>query len=299
MAEDVQTRDELLETARAAESGGYSTLLIRDHFIEPPFGHQLGPIAALATVAAVTTTLRIGTLVACNDYRHPVMLAQEAATLDVLSGGRFELGLGAGFHEHEYRAAGMPFDPPGARVGRLEESLRVLKGLFGDGACSFAGRHYAIEGLDGFPLPVQRPHPPIHVAGSGPRLLGIAAREADIVGLQGADDAAGRLPDAVGARVARVRAAAPDAGGPELSTVMTLVLAGDRRGAAEELARRNSWSGVSPDDVLDMPATFVGDQACVEDLMRRRREEYGLTYYVVPRGAMDVAAPLVARMTGT
>jgi probable F420-dependent oxidoreductase len=278
---------------------GYSILLIRDHFIEPPFGHQLGPIAALSQVAAVTTTLRIGTLVSCNDYRHPVLLAQEAATLDVLSEGRFELGLGAGFHEEEYGAAGIPFDRPGIRVGRLEESIHLLKGLFGAEPFTFHGRHYTVSGLDGFPKPVQRPHPPIHVAGSGPRLLGIAARDADIVGLQGGDRAEQRLPEAIEAKLANLHAAGVDGNRPELSTFMTLVLSSDRHGAVEDLARARGWTGVTPDQVLSMPATFIGSPDEVGDQLEARRERYGLSYYVVPRPDMERAAPVVARLTGS
>jgi probable F420-dependent oxidoreductase len=184
MAENVRSPGEMVELARRAEATGYATILTRDHFIKEPFGHQLGPIVALAMAAEATTTLRLGSLVFCNDYRHPVLLAQEAATLDLLSNGRLELGLGAGFQREEYGQAGIPFERPGLRVDRLEESLRVLKGLFSDGPLTFAGRHYKISDLNGFPKPVQRPHPPFHVAAFGPRMLGIAGREADIINLQ-------------------------------------------------------------------------------------------------------------------
>src|SRR5262249_19374395 len=186
--------------------------------IEDPFGHQLAPLATLATVAAVTRRLRIGSLVLANDYRHPVILAKEVATLDVLSNGRVELGLGAGFSQSEYEQAGLRFDPPGVRVDRLEESLRVVKGLFADGPLTFAGKHYAVTGLDGFPKPVQRPHPPILIGAAGPRMLSIAAREADIVGFQTvvtagggvSDDPARRLAPAVAPRVGRGPQAAGD-----------------------------------------------------------------------------------------
>lgn len=298
MADDVTTREDLLETARRAEAGGFSVLLMRDHFVEPPFGHQLGPVAALATVAAATRTLRIGTLVACNDYRHPVLLAQEAATLDVLSEGRFELGLGAGFNEEEYARAGLPFDPPGVRVGRLAESVRVIKGLFGGEPYTLDGEHYTIRGLTGFPRPAQRPRPPIQVAGAGPRLLGIAAREADIVGLLGDDDPARRTPEAIAAKVARVRAAAPDPDRLELSTFMTLAVTRDRDAAAERLARANDWPGVPPAEVRAMPASFVGEPDEIAELMHARRAAYGISYYVIPRADLDAAAPIVARMTG-
>jgi alkanesulfonate monooxygenase SsuD/methylene tetrahydromethanopterin reductase-like flavin-dependent oxidoreductase (luciferase family) len=120
MAESVRTREDLIRTARTAEAVGFDILLIRDHWLEEPFGHQLAPLTALAVVAEATSRLRIGTMVVANDYRHPVVLAKEAATLDLLSGGRFELGLGAGFHRAEYEAAGLTFDPPGVRVERLE-----------------------------------------------------------------------------------------------------------------------------------------------------------------------------------
>jgi probable F420-dependent oxidoreductase len=153
--------------ARQIEDAGYATLLIRDHFIGEPFGDQFAPIAALMAAADATTTLRVGNLVLDNDYRHPVILAKEAATLDVLSHGRFELGLGAGWAKHEYEQAGLPFDAPGVRVSRLEEALQVLKGLWAPDPLTFSGIYYAINHLDGFPKPVQRPHPPILVGADG------------------------------------------------------------------------------------------------------------------------------------
>jgi probable F420-dependent oxidoreductase len=196
LGENVRSATELMETARRAEAAGFATFLLRDHFIQEPFGHQLAPLAALATVAAATARLRVGSLVLCNDYRHPVLLAKEVATLDVLSGGRFELGLGAGFSRPEYEAAGLPYDPPGVRVDRLAEALQVFKGLFGAAPFTFAGRFYSVTKLDAFPKPVQRPHPPILVGAGGRRMLAIAAREASIIGIQTASLATGRsAPD--------------------------------------------------------------------------------------------------------
>src|SRR5690349_14783590 len=138
---------------------------------------------ALAAAAAVTTTLRIGPLVLGNDYKHPVVLAREAATLDVLSNGRLELGIGAGWMTADYEKAGIPLDAPGVRISRLEESITILKGLFADGPFSFDGAHYHISELDGEPKPVQRPYPPFIIGGGGPRILAVAAREAAIVGV--------------------------------------------------------------------------------------------------------------------
>src|SRR5499426_2270756 len=192
LGENARSAKELVDTAHRAEEAGFATFLLRDHFIEEPFGHQLAPLAALATVAATTQSLRVGSLVLCNDYRHPVLLAKEVATLDLLSGGRFELGLGAGFSRPEYEAAGLPFDPPGVRVDRLAEALQVFKGLFGAAPFTFAGRFYTVTKLDAFPKPAQRPHPPILVGAGGRRMLGIAAREADIVGIQTASLRTGR-----------------------------------------------------------------------------------------------------------
>src|SRR5213593_2376338 len=167
LGENVRSATELMETARRAEAAGFATFLLRDHFIDKPFGHQLAPLVALATVAAATETLRVGSLVICNDYRHPVLLAKEVATLDLLSGGRFELGLGAGFSQTEYEQAGIPYDRPGVRVDRLAEALRVFKGLFSAGPFTFAGRFYTVTGLNAFPKPVQQPHPPILVGAGG------------------------------------------------------------------------------------------------------------------------------------
>jgi probable F420-dependent oxidoreductase len=178
LGEGIRSGEGLLTEARRAETLGFSTLLLRDHFVREPFGDQLAPMVAL-TAAAATRTLRVGTLVLDNDWRHPVLLAKEAATLDLLSGGRFELGIGAGWLREEYRRAGMPFDPPGVRVGRLEESLRVLKGLLAGPAFAFAGAHYSVTGLEGFPRPVQRPRPPILVGAGSKRMLGIAAPRPD------------------------------------------------------------------------------------------------------------------------
>ena len=153
-----KSRAEWIGIARQAEALGYSTLLIPDHL-----GDQLSPIPALVAAADATSTLRVGSLVFDNDFRHPVMLAKEAATLDVLSGGRLELGLGAGWMKPEYEQAGIPFERASVRIGRMEEAIRIVKGLFADGPVDFAGQYYTVTGFEGFPKPVQRPHPPLHI----------------------------------------------------------------------------------------------------------------------------------------
>ena len=175
---EVESAAELRERAHRAEATGYAVMVLPDHLVIP-----LGPIATLATVAAATERLRIGTFVLNNDLRHPMVLAQELATLDVLSEGRLEIAIGAGWNIAEYTAAGIPFDRSPTRSARLEESVAVLKGLFGEGPFSFAGEHYTITEADGVPKPIQRPHPPFFIGGGGRRTLSLAGREADIVGL--------------------------------------------------------------------------------------------------------------------
>jgi len=304
IAEHAQTPDQLLATARRAEAAGCSTLLIRDHLVEGPFPHQLAPLTALAAVAAATTRLRVGTLVLSNDFRHPAVLAKELATLDVLSDGRVEVGLGAGFLARDYEGGGIRFDPPGDRVGRLEESLRVLKGLFGPGPLTHNGRYYRLDAMDGFPKPVQRPHPPLHVAAAGPRMLAIAGREADIVNLQGvstaagvmSEDPAGRSPGAVAGRIDRIRAAAgPRYDQIELSTVVTLAVTDRPRQAAEDMARTRGW-GVTAGQVLAMPAVLAGPIDHLVGLVHERRRTFGLTYLILSDAALDAAAPLIERV---
>jgi len=317
LGESVRSAAELVNAARRAEIAGYATFLIRDHFIEEPLGHQLAPIAALATVAAATKTLRVGSLVICNDYRHPVVLAKEVATLDVLSGGRFELGLGAGFSRPEYEAAGLPYDPPGVRVGRFAEALQVFKGLFDAGAFTFSGRFYTVTKVDSFPKPVQRPHPPILVGASGRRMLSIAAREANIIGIQTAapgnplaisnrsagrrvgSDPSGLLAESIGEKIGWIR---HEAGSRfdaiELSIVSSVVLAENRREAAEGLMRQREWDGISVDRVLEMPSIFIGSVDQIAHEMQVRRERYGISYHVVRDSGLETLAPIVSRLAG-
>lgn len=172
------TARELGEQARRSESLGYHAIVVPDHLIE-----QLAPVPAMAVIAAATSTLRVSSFVFNNDLRHPAVLAQDLASLDVLSEGRLDVSIGAGWNEPEYRAIGMSFDPVRQRQARLEEAVAVLKGCFADGPFSFAGAHYAITDYDARPKPVQRPHPPFLIGGGGRRTLTLAAREAQIVGL--------------------------------------------------------------------------------------------------------------------
>jgi len=305
LGESIRSAAELVATARRTEGAGFATFLLRDHFIEESFGHQLAPLTALATAAAATTTLRVGSLVLSNDYRHPVVLAKEVATLDVVSGGRFELGLGAGFSRPEYEAAGLPYDPPGVRVSRLAEALQVMKGVFGAAPFTFAGRFYTVTNLESFPKPVQHPHPPILVGAGGRRMLAIAAREADIIGIQTATlttgrnvpDPSGLLAETVAEKIGWIR---QEAGARfdhiELSIVVSIVVTDNRREAAQRLVDARGWGGLSVEKVFEMPSIFIGSVEQIVDEMQRRRERYGISYFVVPDRSLETIAPIVARL---
>ena len=258
-------------------------------------------------VASVTSRLRVGSLVFSNDYRHPVMLAKEVATLDVLSNGRVELGLGAGFSRAEYDRAGLRFDEAALRVGRLEEALHVVKGLFAPEPLTFHGKHYTVTNLEGFPKPVQRPHPPILVGAAGQRMLSIAARQADIIGFQTVSTARGvasndpsmRLATTVAEKIEHVRQVAGDRFGQiELSMVATVIISDQQRSAAEQFARDRGWSGISLAHILDMPSVFIGPPDQIVDQMEARRQRYGFSYYVVFDHALERVAPIVARLAG-
>jgi probable F420-dependent oxidoreductase len=261
---------------------------------------------ALMSAAAATKRLRVGTNVLNNDFRHPVLAAREAATADLLTDGRLQVGLGAGHMRSEYDEAGLRFDAGGARVERLAEAVTIVKCLLKGEEVTFSGRYYRVSGHRIHPLPVQRPHPPILIGGNGPQLLTLAANEADIVGLSGITfrhggaerDLSGWRTAGVDQRVQLVREAAGDR--YELlelnALVQAVVVTDDRYHAAEELARR--WTQLSPSEILGSPYVLVGtvDQQ-VEDL-QARRERWGISYYVIFEPYMEALAPVVAKLAG-
>ncbi|NDU72791.1 TIGR03621 family F420-dependent LLM class oxidoreductase [Actinomadura sp. DSM 109109] len=302
VGETIRSGAELASTARRAEELGYDVLTLRDHFVAEPFGDQLAPMVALAAAASATSVLRLGTMVLSNDFRHPVMLAKEAATLDHLSGGRFELGLGAGWLREEYEAAGMPFDRPATRVGRLEESLRILRGLLGGEKTTFTGEHYAIDGLTVFPRPERRP--PLAVGAGSRRMLGIAGRYADTVGIlpralpEGtiSDEVSERLPDTIARKAEWVREAAAGRD-VELSMMVTPTLGPDPLRAAAKVAVTRGWGTSSAELVLSMPSQFVGPPEHVAEQMLARRDRFGFTYYQVSDTVMEAFAPVIPLLT--
>jgi probable F420-dependent oxidoreductase len=289
--------------ARRVEEAGIGSLLIRDHFSAGAFGPQLAPFSALAAAAAVTERLHVGTMVLSNDFRHPAIVAHEAASLHYLSGGRFELGIGAGWYQPEYSAAGIPFDRPGQRIDRLEESLAIIRGLLAGDQVHHPGTWYQIDGLDLDVLPARRACPRLLIGAGGSRMLRIAARHADIVGLlpapiQGADDdddPLDRLPSALETKLAVLRSAAGDRFGQlELSAFGVFSITARRRSATEELIARRGWGGIDAEDVWQMPAIFIGSMAQIREDLQARRERFGLTYLVTPDHELPTLAAIIA-----
>ena len=293
--------DALVPLARKAEDLGVSVLTVADHLDD-----QLAPIAALMAVADATTTLRVGSLVFANDYRHPVVLAKEAATIDVLSGGRLEFGLGAGWMAHDYRSAGIPMDRPGVRIERLDEALSVVLAMWSDGPVEFEGRHYRVHDLEGQPKPLQQPHPPIVIGGGGPRVLALAGRRADIVGLNPAlaagviDAHAGpsATAEATEEKLRVIRQAAGDRFDDiELQTRIHLAIVTDDRQAMFDLFAEGF--GLTPEQARHSPHALCGtvDQI-VEDLVGRR-ERFGISTIGLSASALDDMAPVIERLAGS
>ena len=292
------SRAEWLALARCAEALGYDVLLVPDHF---PRG--LGAVPALAAAATATERLRIGTFVVGNDFRHPALLAKDAATLDLLSDGRFELGIGAGWFKEEYEATGIPFDPAPVRIARLAESVRLLKRLLGGETVTERGAHYAVTDLTIAPRPVQTPRPPIMIAGGGPKILDLAAREADIVGIAPRSQADGTLDVAsitageTARKVERVRAAAGDRWEElELNVFVYAVdLDEDRAAAAERLAPDFELPAA---DLRDSPHVLLGSPAQIVATLHERRASYGISYVVVTQPLMETFASVIPLAAG-
>jgi probable F420-dependent oxidoreductase len=302
LAHSAGAKQDWIDKARRIEGLGYDTFLLPDHLDQP-----YAALPALAVAAAGTSTLRLGTFVLANDFRHPVTLARDVATLDALSGGRVELGLGAGFRRQEYEQAGIPYDPAPVRINRLAEALRVVSGLFADGPFSFAGDFYAVAGLDGRPKPAQRPRPPLLVGGGGKHILSVAAREADIVSLipRGRPEGVGQQSAEWGTateaatrqKLEWIRAAAGDRFAElELNAMVYAVAVTDhRRTAARQAAGRFQ---LTEEETLASPHALIGTAEQIGDDLRQRRERFAISYVVVPEAFADAFAPVVARLKG-
>lgn len=292
-----QSRTEYLARVRKVEDLGYDVLVIPDHFSD-----TFAPLPSLMAAADATHTLRLGTYVFANDFRHPVVLAKEAATLDLLSEGRFELGIGTGYDQFDYTTSGISLDPPGVRVSRLEEAVPIIKGLFADGPVTFSGTYYTITELQGTPKPAQRPGPPLFIGGSGKRVLSLAAREADIVGLV-PSTAIGQVDfNAVSSAVTAqqvewVRQAAGERlASLELNTlVFDVVITDHPESVAEQMAP--NW-GTTPEQMLDSVHFLVGTVEQMVETIQMWRERFGISYITVFPGYMETFAPIVARLSG-
>jgi probable F420-dependent oxidoreductase len=299
LARVAHSRDDWLEKARRAEALGYATFVVPDHFRD-----QVATSVGLMAAAAATTTLRVGSMVYDNDFRHPAVVAKDAATLDLLSGGRFELGLGAGWLLGDYAQTGIPFDAGRVRVERLEEAVRIITAYLEGGSVTAKGTHYAVTALEGLPRPVQRPRPPLLIGGGGPRILALAAREADIVGIvprTHADgsglDTADTSPAALDAKVATIRAAAgARMARLELNALVQRVLVADDPSAAlGEVAQQ--WK-LTPVQARESPFVLAGPVDAIVDALEARRARYGVSYITVFEQYLDAFAPVVRRLSG-
>lgn len=303
--QDVLDGRQLGELARRAESIGYHALVVPDHLIP-----QLSPVPAMTAVAMATTTLRVGTFVLNNDLRHPAVLAQDLASIDVLSSGRLDIAIGAGWRREEYDAVGIEFEPGFRRVGRLEEAVAVLKGCFADAPFSFTGEHYRITAFDGQPKPVQRPHPPLLVGGGGRRILSLAGREADVVGLAPRTLATQRVDPrsitwaASAEKIGWARAAAADRAEELVFNAYPSgrppTLTDDARGVAREVvADLLGRTGIelTEDEVLGSPHLWIGSVDGLVEKCHALRDGLGITSFML--GDVDELAPVVERLAGT
>jgi probable F420-dependent oxidoreductase len=289
-----------IDQARKIESLGYATATMPDHF-----DGQLAPMPALQSLLDNTTTLRAGALVFDNDYKHPVVLAKELATMDVLSDGRVEIGLGAGWMISDYEQMGMQYDRAGVRIDRFVEGLAVIKGAMGPGPFSFEGEHYTIANYDGLPKPVQGTCPPVLIGGGGKRVLSIAAREADIVGVNASLRAGVVGPDVIASmteestidKVKIVADAVGDRIGDIEMNIRTFFVSvtDDRAG---QLAGITQMIGVEQSMVENSPFALIGSpQKITEDLLARRAQ-YGFSYIIVGSDDIEDFAPVVAELAG-
>ena len=293
-------RESWTDLARACEDLGYDVLTVADHFDD-----QYAPVPAIMAAADATSTLRVGALVLCTDFVHPVVIAKQAATLDLLSEGRLELGLGAGWMTSDYEQTGIALDAAGTRIERMGEALTVIDRLWSDGPCTFSGNHFHVTNLEGHPKPHQKPRPPVLIGGGGRRVLSLAARHADIVGLnvdlrRGVIDA-GSGPNATDDATSRKIGWIRDAAGPRFDElelhvrVHLTIVTNDRWGMAAALGPA---FGLTPEQALRSPHALAGSVEEIVDDLLERRDRWGISYIGIGVDALHSFAPVVARMAG-
>jgi len=301
-----------VDQARKAEDLGYSTVLFADHM-----SHGSAPLVISMAALSATTTLRVGTQVLANPFRNPSILAKEIASLDMLSDGRFEPGIGAGWPStsrtgrSDSDQTGIEMGGSGERVERLEDAVRIIKRfLSSDEPFDFEGKHFSVKGLIPFPRPVQRPQPPIMIAGAGPRLMRFAAREADIINIAPRPPIVG--PTAAGSMgygmtMADEVALIKEAAGDRYADIELCVFSNNPASSnpsitdrADELIEHLAGQlNATPEAVAAMPATLIGSQAALVDRIGSHREMYDISYRIVPDYAMEEFAPIVARLAGS
>lgn len=288
------------DSARKAEALGYSTLFLPDHF-----GDQLAPVPAMMAAADATTELNVGALVFDNDYKHPVVMAKEIATIDQLSGGRVEFGLGSGWMKSDYDESGIPYDEPKVRVERFFEGVEIIKGLWSDEPVTFEGEHYTITGHNGLPKPTRPGGPPLLIGGGAPRMLRFAGAHADIVGVNpsihsGAidgDAARDAAADRFDQKIAWVREGAGDRFDDlELNVLVFLAQVTDDAPALAEMMA--PMFSATPEMMMETPSAVFGTVDAICDALEARRERWGVSYYVFQGDALDAMAPVVARLAG-
>ncbi|VXB74045.1 TIGR03621 family F420-dependent LLM class oxidoreductase [Aeromicrobium sp. 9AM] len=286
------------ETARDLEDSGFSTMFAPDHLDE-----GFGPITAMATAAAATTSLHVATAVFAADFRHPAVLARELASIDLLSQGRLEVGIGAGYQVNDYNSSGVTMNVPKVRVDRMIEHVKVLKGLFGDEPFSFAGEHYTINELNGTPKPFTPGGPPIFVAGGGKRMLRFAARHANIIGvnpaLSSSLDRAQSLPDALPNAIDEKFTWIRDAAGERFDQIefhAWLKVAKVTADAHTEAEKLTGQYGTTTDEILASPVILIGSVDEILERLHERRERWGYSYYTIQQPAVDEFREVVRRL---
>ncbi|MEV0249921.1 LLM class F420-dependent oxidoreductase [Nocardia sp. NPDC050712] len=294
-----------IQTAQQAEEYGFDTFVVPDHL-----GDQIGPIAALGALSQATERIRLGTSVLANGFRHPVVLAKELATIDVLSKGRLEVGLGAGWKQDEFLAAGLAYDSPGVRLAKLDEALTILDVLLRGQECTFDGKYYQVEGIKGTPRPRQGPRPPICTGGGGPKMLRLAAKHADIVSIvpvttkQGKGLLSGITLEKTLEKVELIKEAAGDRFNEiELNWAITAIVITDDREKTAEMALTAIGRGLHPDlevdveltveEILNSPYVAIGTFEEIAEQIKRVRQLTSMSYVGVFPTQMDAFAPVI------
>ncbi|KAA0024642.1 LLM class F420-dependent oxidoreductase [Antrihabitans cavernicola] len=299
-----------VKLAQQAEEYGFDTFMIPDQL-----GNQVGPIAALGALTQATEKIRLGTAMLANGFRHPAVLAKDAATIDVLSRGRLELGLGAGLAKEEFEKGGIAYDSPAVRIEKLDETLTILDVLLRGQECNFDGKHYRIKGLKGSPRPRQGPRPPIAVGAGGPKMLALAAKHADIISVAAPTDSEGKVlvsgvtMDKTIERVNLIREAAGERFDDiELSWTITMIVITDDREQVAEMALNALDTGIVPniaadvtlssDDILGSPYIAIGTFEEIADQIRDVRAKTSMSYVGVFPTQMDAFAPIIPLLRG-